>query len=198
MYLTLGAPTNIQGWWRVSTEQCRGDETFPFYLLRRKNNKLRKRQKGPAQEARIFGSRSGLVVPRILSCFDVFVSLRLKVPVPEAVERETRRERRWREVQSRSLFKESRLVNYVLESTVSTDWMAALLSAPGVVSCSLGYYALVSAVDLIHLFSLILPSQMFVPLQFSWFASWKFVNFTRNFGWRCYFLFFTVLAWDKL
>ena len=94
--------------------------------------------------------------------------------------------------------KESRLVNCVLESTVSTDWMAALLSAPGVVSCSLGYYALVSAVDLIHLFSLILPSQMFVPLQFSWFASWKFVNFTRNFGWRCYFLFFTVLAWDKL
>ena len=152
MYLTLGAPTNIQGWWRVSTEQCRGDETFPFCLLRRKNNKLRKRQKGPAQEARIFGSRSGLVVPRILSCFDVFVSLRLKVPVPEAVERETRRERRWREVQSRSLFKESRLVNYVLESTVSTDWMAALLSAPGVVSCSLGYYALVSAVDLIHPF----------------------------------------------
>ena len=87
--------------------------------------------------------------------------------------------------------KESRLVNCVLESTVSTDWMAALLSAPGVVSCSLGYYALVSAVDLIHLFSLILPSQMFVPLQFCWFASWKFVNFTRNFGWRCYFLFFT-------
>jgi len=181
----------------VSTEQCRGDETFPFYLLRRKNNKLRKRQKGPAQEARIFGSRSGLVVPRILSCFDVFVSLRLKVPVPEAVERETRRG----EVERGTVpipLKESRLVNCVLESTVSTDWMAALLSAPGVVSCSLGYYALVSAVDLIHLFSLILPSQMFVPLQFSWFASWKFVNFTRNFGWRCYFLFFTVLAWDKL
>ena len=135
----------------MSTEQCRGDETFPFYLLRRKNNKLRKRQKGPAQEARIFGSRSGLVVPRILSCFDVFVSLRLKVPVPEAVERETRRG----EVERGTVpipLKESRLVNCVLESTVSTDWMAALLSAPGVVSCSLGYYALVSAVDLIHPF----------------------------------------------
>ena len=97
--------------------------------------------------------------------------------------------------------KESRLVNCVLESTVSTDWMAALLSAPGVVSCSLGYYALVSAVDLIHLFSLILPSQMFVPLQFSWFASWKFVNFTRIF-WLALLFFvlhrITVLAWDKL
>jgi hypothetical protein len=65
------------------------------------------------------------------------------------VERETRRgEEVERERYNPPDPPNPRLVNSVLEFAVATDWMAALLSAPGVASCS----PWLPAVDSINLF----------------------------------------------
>jgi hypothetical protein len=182
----------------VSTEQCRGDETFPLCLLRRKNNKLGRRQKG-LHRRRIY-----LAAGAASSC-PVFSQLFRRISLSTAQGTGGGRERNTKggeEVERGTLPIPLRNLDW------SIMFLSPLSLQIGWPLCSplpewyralLGYYALVLLRGWFDsLFSLILPSLMFVPLQFSWFASWKFVNFTRIFGWVCIFLFLTVLAWDKL
>lgn len=144
-----------------------------FVYCAKKTNRLEKKdRKGLHSRRTYLAARAGLVVPRILSCFDVFLSLSIRFKGLKKVERETRRGER-REIQvhtppdpSKSLIRSPRLVSCVVGFTVTSDWMAPLLPAPGVASC-VANLTLALRLDLIHFFFFNLVNPKVFPLWFS-------------------------------